>query len=199
MDNRQVEQKEYSKMVEELSTCPICLKLAEDAVESECCGFIFCSNCIRKIEKVECPCCRNSNFKYRPALGMRKLIRNMPIKCIYDCGHVDSMENMNKHYFSCKLRDFTCNIHNCSSIFKRDMFLDHLIKDHSEVLINISECFNNLFSSKIQKKLKESDFKTSIKDKNEIIIYNGHSSRLNNLTNVRNAYFDEIIEFNDDN
>jgi len=198
MERNDQSKREYSKIVEDSSTCPICLKLAEEAVESECCGFVFCQLCIRKIEKKECPCCRNSSFKYHPALGMRKLIRNLPVKCNYECGYIDSVENMSKHYFTCRLRDFTCNIHYCSTILKREGYLEHLIKEHSEVMINIGENFDKLFSSKIQKKLKDSDFKTTVKDKNEIIIYNGNSNKLNNFTIMRPTYFDEVIEFSDD-
>ena len=105
---------------------------------------------------------------------MRKLIKNFPVSCTYNCGYIDSYENINKHYFSCKLRDFTCNIHNCSSVFKKSDFLEHITSEHPEVMINISESFDKIFTSKIQKKLKDSDFKSTLKDKNEIIIYNGY-------------------------
>jgi len=196
--NDNEENEMYFKIVEDTTTCPICLKLAENAMESECCGFIFCQKCIVRIEKRECPCCRESKFKYHPALGMRKLIKNLPVKCSYNCGFVDSYEKIKNHYFNCKFRDFTCCIHNCFKILKREEFLEHIIKSHSEVVINIGENFDRLFAPTVQKKIKDPDFKNSIKDKNEIVILNGNSNKLN-LSIMRPNYYDEIIEFEPDN
>lgn len=190
---------DYSKLVEESALCPICLKLAEDAIETECCGSIFCQKCIDRIEKDSCPCCRYVGLRIHPSLAIRKLIKNFPAKCSYNCGFIGTIENIKKHYFDCSLRDFTCNIHKCGCIYKKSDYLQHLINYHSEVLINVGENFDKIFNSKIQKKIKESDFKNTIKDKNEIIIYNGNSNKLNNLTIMRPSYFDEIIEFDDIN
>mmetsp|Transcript_25602 Transcript_25602/g.26700 ORF Transcript_25602/g.26700 Transcript_25602/m.26700 type:complete len:202 (-) Transcript_25602:43-648(-) len=188
----------YHKIVEESATCPICLKLAEDAMESECCGFFFCNKCIVRLEKKECPCCRETKFKYHSALGMRKLIKNLPVKCVFACGYVDSNENIRKHYFNCKFRDFHCSIHHCQVVMKREDFLEHLMKEHSEVMINISENFDKVFPPKVQKKIKEPDFKNSIKEKNEIVVYNnGNSNKLTNSMMRPPIYFDEIIEFDD--
>lgn len=194
-ESKFISSKEYSKLVEESSTCPICLKLSEEAMESECCGFLFCNKCIDRLEKSECPMCRKLNFKLHPSMIMRKLIKNLPVKCSFGCGYTDTNDNIKKHYFICKFRDFTCNVHNCSKIFKRDEFLIHLMNNHSEVLINVSENFDKIFSYKIQKKIKESDFKIHIKEKNEVIIYNGNSNKLKELTIMRPSYFDEIIEY----
>lgn len=180
----------YSKIVEESSTCPICLKIAEEAMESQCCGFIFCQKCIYKLIKYECPCCRELRFKYHPALSMRKLIKTLPVKC--ECGYIDSNDNIKKHYMYCNLRTFTCDILKCQVVLKREDFLEHVVKEHSEVILNVSENFHKLFSTDIQKKIKDIDFKKCLKDRDEIIIYNGNSNKLN--TN----YFDEIIEFGDD-
>lgn len=186
----------FSKIVEESTICPICLKLAVDAVESDCCGAIFCESCIIKIEKKECPLCRNYNFKYHNALGIRKLIRNLPVMCAHNCGHKDSNENMKKHYHSCPLRDYKCNVNGCNIVSKKEEFLNHLIVEHSSVLINIGENFEKVFSPKSQKKIRDSDYLQSLKDKNEIVISNG-SNKLN-FSLMRPNYFDEIIDIDDD-
>lgn len=186
----------FSKIVEESTICPICLKLATDAVESECCGSIFCDSCIIRIEKKECPICRNYNFKYHNALGIRKLIKNLPVMCTFNCGHKDSNENMKKHYHSCQLRDYKCSVNGCNLVCKRDEFLNHLITEHTTVLINVGENFEKVFSPKSQKKIKDSDYLQSLKNKNEIVISNG-SNKLN-FSLMRPNYFDEIIDVDDE-
>ena len=186
----------FSKIVEESTICPICLKLSVDAVESECCGSIFCNNCILKIEKNECPICRNHNFKYHNALGIRKLIKNLPVTCTFNCGHKDSNENMKKHYHTCQYRDYKCSVTGCNIVCKRDEFLKHLVNEHTSVLINIGENFEKVFSPKSQKKIKDFDYLQSLKNKNEIIISNG-SNKLN-FSLMRPNYFDEIIDVDDE-
>ena len=53
---------------------------------------------------------------------------------------------MKKHYHTCKFRDYKCNVTGCYLVCKREEFLNHLIVEHTSVLINIGENFEKVFS-----------------------------------------------------
>ena len=155
MDPTEKNKPNFEKIIEDSAFCPICFKIAEDAMESECCGQIFCNRCINKVESNVCPMCRRVNLKVHISLSMRKLIKNLPVKCIHGCGFTDNTENIKKHYFVCKNRDFTCKINKCGSVLKKSEFLCHVIDCHEEIVIAISENYDKIFSPSIAKKLKD--------------------------------------------
>lgn len=80
--------------------CPICLEISDDAVETVCCGNIFCSNCIKLESK--CPLCRDSNFRFTPNISLRRIIDNIQVECKNDnCSFKTTFKNMKEHYKEC--------------------------------------------------------------------------------------------------
>lgn len=127
----------FIRSIEEHCYCPICIKIAKNAVESECCGNIFCASCTKKL--VSCPICRKENMKTHQSLLLRKIIKSIPIKCIYDCGYVNTVDSMETHYLNCLNRLFICKINNCNKNFKREEFVKHICKDHESFVISVAE------------------------------------------------------------
>ena len=190
MDNNGSNNKlNFEKMIEESAFCPICLKIAEDAMEAECCGQIFCNKCINKVESNLCPICRRVNLKVHSSLTMRKLIKTLPVKCIHGCGFTDTMENIKKHYFVCKSRDFTCKINKCGVVLKKSEFLCHVIDIHEDVIIGISENYDKIISPSLAKKLKDPMLLIDLKKEDF------KTSDLLKFSCLKYSYFDEVIEF----
>lgn len=113
--------------------CPICLNISENAVESNCCGNIFCHKCI--IQQNKCPLCRHTDFKYSPNITIRKIINDILIECKNDkCNFKTTIKNMKEHYKECKYNIYKCNI--CNFEDSRKKLLDHIILSHKEEILN---------------------------------------------------------------
>jgi len=125
--------------------CSICLDVAVDAVESNCCHNVFCEDCL-KIQKT-CPMCRHSNVSYSISHLSRRIIGKMQLQCTNEgCKLSIPRSEMAHHLLLCDFRILDCLW--CSISFKKELFLEHILKEHSE------ECINNLCS---QSKYKSDD------------------------------------------
>lgn len=84
--------------------CPICLEVAEDAVETECCNHAYCEQHAKTIAENggTCPTCRKSPFRYRPAIIVRRLIGNLPVTCPFCNSPTIQRGNLEDHKKSCK-------------------------------------------------------------------------------------------------
>lgn len=189
----------YNKVIEESVTCPICYKLAENAVESRCCGFIFCQKCINLLDKNECPCCREPKAEFVSSLSMRKLIKNFPVNCKYNCGFEDSYENIDKHYYMCKYRDYYCDVNKCLFVGKKDDFMQHILLDHNKMMVNICENFSKIFNPKFQKMLEETTFKNDLKKNKDMIVFHcSDGNRINNNNKqIPCVFYDEVVDIDD--
>ena len=179
----------FFRLIEEHCYCPICIKIAENAVESECCGNIFCLLCTKKLNN--CPICRKENLKTHQSLMMRKIIKSIPIKCIYDCGYINTIDLMDQHYLLCQNRLFNCKIQNCNKYFKKDDFIKHISKDHENFIITIAEKYEDFIS--YQQQLKKTNSNGHLIKMNfntaEDIVYNQM-----HINNGKVSYVDEIID-----
>lgn len=84
--------------------CPICLEVAEDAVETECCNHAYCDQHAKTIAAKggTCPTCRKSPFCYRPAIIVRRLIGNLPATCPFCNSTTIQRGNLEDHKKSCR-------------------------------------------------------------------------------------------------
>ena len=69
--------------IEDEFLCPICLELAEDAVETECCNHAYCEEHAKTIAAGggTCPTCRTTPFRYKSAIMVRRMINNLTTEC----------------------------------------------------------------------------------------------------------------------
>ncbi len=178
----------FIKLIEEHCYCPICIKIAKNAVESECCGNIFCLGCSKKL--FNCPICRKENMKTHQSLLVRKIIKSIPIKCVYDCGYINTADLMDHHYLSCENRLFVCKIQNCNKNFKKDDFIKHISKDHENFMITIAEKYDDFLAFQ-QQFIRSSNGNTIKKNFNsaEDIVYNQMQ-----VNNGKVSYVDEIVD-----
>ena len=95
-------------------TCPLCLELAKDAVESSCCTKIYCLRCIQNAAQKfkECPCCRSPNMTYSSSRIARKVISEIKVPCDHCQLDVESGD-MDAHLVKCpqvKIKCKLCNL-----------------------------------------------------------------------------------------
>ena len=65
---------ETLKVDEKEFTCSLCLDIAADAVESECCHQIFCASCSAKCIRTfnKCPTCRKQPFLIKESILIQR-------------------------------------------------------------------------------------------------------------------------------
>lgn len=135
-------------MQEDFLTCPICLLVAEQAVESKCCHHIFCEGCARDFAEKACPMCRQDMFSSQSSSLARKMIGAMPVKCPNEgCDATTSKSELDAHLRLCEFRRFPCSF--CAGgdfQATRNDFCAHVAATHPERLIAL------LFPNEAQKK-----------------------------------------------
>ena len=116
--------------------CSICLEVCNEAVESTCCGSLFCLNCTSGIKG--CPTCRAEPFSTMPNRFARKCIGRMKIACD-KCGLFLQRDSLTDHMRVCEMRELQCAAREC--VFtgvKRDL-LEHVVVSHEEDILTVAQ------------------------------------------------------------
>lgn len=122
--------------------CGICYELCINAVESPCCGHLFCERCVKNVMK--CPMCRE-HCKFRSSTVLRRLISNMKQACQF-CQHVCTVAELRDHETTCVQRVHFCSM--CSGDAAKIEYLTadllaHMVADHSTLLIHHNDSLGN--------------------------------------------------------
>ena len=94
-------------------TCPVCLELCRNAVETKCCSHAFCEECVILIKnkKDECPCCKDSPLTFRNSKIIRRLISTIPVTCPHqDCMKKLENGNLPTHIKYCASGTTICSL-----------------------------------------------------------------------------------------
>ena len=133
--------------MEEEFTCPICMDVAEDAVETSCCHHIFCEECLVDVRNNCCPQCR-APLSAQPSHLARRLIGNMPVACPYKCDAKVTRSELKSHSNNCPQRMYDCPSPKCGFKALKEEFANHLFNEHKDVIVReASRCF---VSSEVQ-------------------------------------------------
>ena len=119
----------YLIMVETLQdqlSCPICIEICSDAVETNCCSQLICENCSLGLRA--CPICRAEPLGVTINKSMRRMIGSMPATC--NCGHKTTRADLNEHEMVCPIKLSTCTVKNCGFTGVRETFLKHVTEQH---------------------------------------------------------------------
>ena len=115
--------------------CTIRLSLCVDAVESNCCGGLYCDACINTIDT--CPVCRNDRFETHPARSIRKAIDRIEESCIH-CDAPVQKGNIGDHLKVCPALAFCCAAQECSFRGTKEGFWKHLASVHEDDVFNFT-------------------------------------------------------------
>ena len=126
--------------------CPICWEIVEEPNETTCCGNLFCEKCILSYLSNKCPMCRAQNFKVRKNAFAKKVLIDYEgnFICPYGCNQKIKLKDIKEHKYNCENVTFKCTINKCNFEGKRNNSLEHLVKNHQDTLLLISENYQDL-------------------------------------------------------
>lgn len=117
--------------LDEHITCFMCLEIANDAVELECCHGILCEACLAQL--TTCPNCRHSEITARPSVPIRRIINGFPIVC--ECGYQTTRGELSAHKPKCPHGQVECMFSSCEYIGKRKEFFRHIAESHQDEVL----------------------------------------------------------------
>ncbi len=126
--------------------CPICWEIDEEPWESSCCGYLFCEKCKQSCSKDKCPMCREKNFKFRKNNFAKTLLKQYEgkVNCPFGCNNNIKLKDVKIHKYDCEESSFKCTINDCIFEGKRKDALDHLVKNHEDIITFLSENYPSL-------------------------------------------------------
>lgn len=121
----------------DLHICSICLGVLREAVETPCCGHMFCEWCLSRwyMESQTCPCCREpaTRTTLKPALWHRRIINQLKMSCPLDCSWQGDLQGLRLHQVKCPLVACACKF--CGERAVRRITLEHEINCPSRLVM----------------------------------------------------------------
>jgi len=114
--------------------CSICLSTCNNAVESVCCGNLYCQECTGTI--YQCPTCRREPFQAVPNRVLRKAIGKLEVACS-KCQQMVQRGNVTDHELICPMSVYSCSRDGCSFEGVEDEFWQHLHTAHKRHVLNM--------------------------------------------------------------
>ena len=111
-----------SSIRDDVWTCPICLELLNDPVETPCCNNLFCEVCVESLLK--CPLCQRVLDKCQPNVPIRRLMNELSVACPYqDCTCVIKKPALKVHVATCDYAPLKCDFGGdlCGDILRKDL------------------------------------------------------------------------------
>ncbi|KAL4471778.1 hypothetical protein ABPG74_008671 [Tetrahymena malaccensis] len=134
---KQKQQTNPDKILEEELKCPICLEVSRKPITTDCCGSVFCEGCIKNIKTNKCPKCNKQSFTYSQNIFANRLVNQFPIICRYGCGHVSGGSEIGNHEKQCPNKILKCKYCNFEGIY--NSFLQHIINQHVNQIVQLFE------------------------------------------------------------
>ena len=190
--------------MEKYFECFNCKNLMGAVYESKCCGILYCQNCKEKLAKTHCLKC-NKILELQRNKFAQRLLKNTSVICKYNCGAKLSYDKMKQHLLTCEKKIYICSF---DKLYNNDInkqpfkgnkkeILDHLVKEHSHILLLFMENHENF--EPILKKLLKKGINDDL-NKNDTILDLTNSGNNINLDFLRNSDSEEntSIEFGRD-
>ena len=163
--------------MEKYFKCNSCHQLIEEIFESECCGKLFCSNCIGILVNKPCPLCSNKKMIFGKNHFAQRLLKSIKVTCKFGCGKKFLYEEMRYHLLICENKEYFCSFDNCIFKGKKKEILNHLIKEHQIYMLSLMEYYNS-FNNIINKISKGKNKKSSSDEKEDETLVDFVSSEI---------------------
>ncbi len=174
--------------------CFNCKELMGTVYESKCCGVLYCQNCKVKLSNTQCIKC-NKLLELQKNAFVQRLLKNINVKCKYNCGITLPYDKMRQHLLTCEKKIYICSFDKISNDDpnkspykgnKKDI-LDHLVKEHSSLLLIFME--NHQSFEPVLKKIIKRNNSNDINKEDTIL----------DLTNDININLDFLNSENEEN
>ena len=112
-------------------SCPVCMELSRDAVESDCCGHAFCDACadLIKNKQNECPLCKESPFACHEGKLIRRMISGIKVACPNEkCEQKVANADLPQHLEYCLFSAAKCRV--CGEKGLNKEIVQHSIEKH---------------------------------------------------------------------
>ena len=152
VENRSVNSKEMTSTVNyefvdkvpEDHICSICTNVLTDPLLVECCGQLFCEECLIKwLQKQKtCPHCRKKNFNFIKDLRMKRLINGSKIYCpnrFKGCEKIITVGECSTHLETCLFVEVPCT-NNCGVKMLRKELQNHTANECPKRKVNCQYC-----------------------------------------------------------
>ena len=183
--------------MEKYFNCFNCKELIDIVFESKCCGKLYCHNCKTKLFNTHCLKC-DKPLELQRNIFAQRLVKNIKVKCKYDCGLILSYDKMNEHLLNCVKKIYICSLDKeKDKIFqgyKKDI-INHMLQQHPKILLFFMEnykSFGKPIDSLLNKNFDKMNDDTILNISNNL--NNLNDSILNNEENEENTH----IEFDHD-
>ena len=92
--------------------------------------------------------CREKNFKFRKNNFAKTLLKQYEgkVNCPFGCNNNIKLKDVKIHKYDCEESSFKCTINDCIFEGKRKDALDHLVKNHEDIITFLSENYPSLIS-----------------------------------------------------
>jgi hypothetical protein len=107
-------------------------------VECDKCNQVYCEDCVKNLNKRECPSCRQFNFNTKPNILVRRMISSIKCECPNECGCITTIGELDKHFNECPKRVYACvgEKEECKFEGDKQSFIQHLISKHGDLVVD---------------------------------------------------------------
>ncbi len=147
---------EFVDKVPEDNLCSICTNILSEPVIVECCGQLFCEECLKKwIQRQKtCPHCRNTELKYIKNRRMKRIIDGLRIFCPNRSKGCDKISNKNEcsaHLKTCLFVEVPCT-NDCGLKMLRKEIENHIARKCPKRKVKCQYCKEESFYKEITTK-----------------------------------------------
>ena len=172
--------------------CFNCKELMGTVYESKCCGVLYCQNCKDKLDNTQCIKCNKLLEMQKNAFAQR-LLKNINVKCKYNCGITLPYDKMRQHLLTCDKKIYVCSFDKiCNNDLNKSPYkgnkkdiLDHLVKEHSNILLFFMENHQS-FEPTLKKIIKRNNNNDLNKEDSILDLTNDVNINLDFLRNSEN-------------
>ena len=109
--------------------CIICHNIVRDCRNADCCGALFCGECVDKNDMIDCPNCRKEDVSFSRNVPMQRLADDLDVECN---GCSQTYKHCSDHLSWCPFQKIKCpfDFLACEWEGRRKLLESHIKEKH---------------------------------------------------------------------